>query len=153
AAAALTLGGCAMKERRPMNADAVVGDADLILFNGSVATMDPARPRASALAIRDGKVLIVGSDTDVLKLKGIASAIDVGGRCVIPGLNDSHLHVIRGGLTYNLELRWDGVPSLADAMRLLREQVSRTPQGQWVRGVGGFAGPPLAGRRVTHRTS
>ena len=63
--------------------------------------------------------------------------IDAGGRTVIPGLNDSHLHVIRGGLNYNLELRWDGVPSLADGLRMLKEQAQRTPPGQWVRVVGG----------------
>jgi len=56
---------------------------------------------------------------------------------VIPGLNDSHLHLIRGGLNYNLELRWDGVPSLADALRMLEEQARRTPPPQWVRVVGG----------------
>ena len=64
--------------------------------------------------------------------------IDLNGRRVIPGLNDSHLHVIRGGLNYNMELRWDGVPSLADAMRMLKEQAQRTPPGQWVRVVGGW---------------
>ena len=53
--------------------------------------------------------------------------IDLKGRRVIPGLNDSHLHVIRGGLNYNMELRWDGVPSLADALRMLKEQAQRTP--------------------------
>ncbi len=74
--------------------------------------------------------------------------IDAGGRRVIPGLYDSHLHIIRGGLNYNLELRWDGVPSLADAMRLLREQVARTPPGQWVRVVGGFAELQFAERRL-----
>ncbi len=44
---------------------------------------------------------------------------------MIPGLNDSHLHLIRGGLNYNLELRWDGVPSLADGLRMLKEQAAR----------------------------
>ena len=60
------------------------------------------------------------------------------GRRVIPGLNDSHLHVIRAGLYYNLELRWDGVPSLADALRRLKEQAQRTPPPHWVRVIGGW---------------
>ena len=74
--------------------------------------------------------------------------IDVGGRTVIPGLNDSHLHLIRGGLNYNMELRWDGVPSLADALRMLREQARRTPPPQWVRVVGGWTEFQFAERRM-----
>src|SRR3974377_285532 len=109
------------------------GDAELILFNGSVGTMDPTRPRASAVAIRQGRFAAGGNDADVLKLKGEGTrAIDLGGRCVIPGLNDSHLHIIRGGLYYNLELRWDGVPSLADALHMLKEKTQTPPRGQGV---------------------
>jgi len=67
------------------------------------------------------------------------TVIDLNGRRMIPGLNDSHLHVIRGGLNYNMELRWDGVPSLADGLRMLREQARRTPPasgcGSWVDGA------------------
>ena len=69
-------------------------------------------------------------------------------RTVIPGLNDSHLHLIRGGLNFNLELRWDGVPSLADGLRMLREQAQRTPPGQWVRVVGGWSEFQFAERRM-----
>src|SRR6476646_4563325 len=64
--------------------------------------------------------------------------INLNKRTAIPGLNDSHTHLIRGGLNYNLELRWDGVPSLADALTMLREQAKRTPPPQWVRVVGGW---------------
>jgi hypothetical protein len=67
---------------------------------------------------------------------------------VIPGLNDSHIHVIRGGLNYNMELRWDGVPSLADALRMLRAQAQRTPPPQWVRVVGGWSEFQFAERRM-----
>lgn len=64
------------------------------------------------------------------------------------GLNDSHLHLIRGGLNYNLELRWEGVPSLADALRMLKEQALRTPSPQWVRVVGGWTEFQFAERRM-----
>src|ERR1044071_1220219 len=74
--------------------------------------------------------------------------VNLNKRTVIPGLNDSHLHLIRGGLNYNLELRWDGVPSLDDAMRLLKEQARRTPPGQWVRVVGGWGEFQFAERRM-----
>ena len=74
--------------------------------------------------------------------------IDGRRRTVIPGLNDSHMHPIRGGLNYNLELRWDGVPSLADALRMLKEQAARTPAPQWVRVVGGWTEFQFAERRM-----
>lgn len=122
---------------------------DVIVHNARITTMQKPGHEAQALAIADGKFVAVGRDQDVLALKGTQTrVIDASGRRVIPGLNDSHLHIIRGGLNYNLELRWDGVPSLADAMRLLREQVARTPQGQWVRVVGGFAELQFAERRL-----
>ncbi len=70
------------------------------------------------------------------------------GHTAIPGLNDSHLHLIRGGLNYNLELRWEGVPSLADALRMLKEQALRTPSPQWVRVVGGWTEFQFAERRM-----
>lgn len=57
---------------------------------------------------------------------------------MVPGLNDSHLHVIRAGLFSNLELRWDGTPTVAQAMRQLKEQAQRTPPPQWVRVIGGW---------------
>ena len=102
--------------------------ADLILHNAKIATIDRAKPQAKALAVAGGKFIAVGDEADIMALAGAQTKIiDARGRTVIPGLIDSHVHVIRGGLNYNLELRWDGVPSLADAMRLLREQVARTP--------------------------
>ncbi|MGY0034649.1 amidohydrolase family protein [Pedobacter sp. NJ-S-72] len=74
--------------------------------------------------------------------------IDLKNKRVVPGINDSHIHLIRGGLNFNLELRWDGVPSLADALRMLKEQVDRTPSPQWVRVVGGWSEFQFAERRM-----
>lgn len=98
-----------------------------IYFSGKIATN--GRPYfVEALAVADGMIVAAGATTDLRREHADATEfIDLGGRTVIPGLNDSHLHVIRGGLHYNLELRWDGVPSLADAMRMLKEQALRTP--------------------------
>ncbi|HLQ39059.1 MAG TPA: amidohydrolase [Planctomycetota bacterium] len=111
--------------------------------------MDPARPTASAVAIGDGRFIAVGSDQEVMARKGPATrVIDLGGRTMIPGLNDSHIHVIRGGLNFHLELRWDGVPSLADALRMLKQQAARTPAPQWVRVVGGWSEFQFAERRM-----
>lgn len=126
-----------------------VSAPDLIVHNARITTMERPGHEVQALAVLAGRIAAAGDDKDVLALKGAQTlVIDAGGRRIIPGLNDSHLHIIRGGLNYNLELRWDGVPSLADAMRLLREQVARTPQGQWVRVVGGFAELQFAERRL-----
>jgi predicted amidohydrolase YtcJ len=123
--------------------------ADLILFNGKVHTIDKTKVGATAVAIKDGKFLAVGSDSDVMPLRADdTTLIDLKKRRVIPGLNDSHIHLIRGGLNYNLELRWDGVPSLADALRMLKEQVARTPSPQWVRVVGGWTEFQFAERRM-----
>lgn len=123
--------------------------ADLILHNGKIATVNAKQPEAQAVAIRDGRFLAVGSDDDVLKARGPATqVIDLADRRAIPGLNDSHLHVIRGGLNFNMELRWDGVPSLADALRMLKEQARRTPPPQWVRVVGGWTEFQFAERRM-----
>ena len=121
----------------------------LILHNGRFATQDEQRSFAEAAAIRDGRFTAVGTDREILALAdGDTKVVDLGGRTAVPGLNDSHLHVIRGGLNYNLELRWDGVPSLADAMRMLREQAARTPAPQWVRVVGGWSEFQFAEKRL-----
>jgi predicted amidohydrolase YtcJ len=123
--------------------------ADLILHNGKIATQDERRSVVQAAAIRDGRFLAAGSDREVKRLRGERTKlIDLNKRTVIPGLNDSHLHLIRGGLNYNLELRWDGVPSLADGLRMLRDQARRTPPGQWVRIVGGWSEFQFAERRM-----
>jgi predicted amidohydrolase YtcJ len=122
---------------------------DMILFNGRVATLDPTRPAATAIAIEDGLLAAVGDDREILALrKPQTPTVDLNRRTVIPGLIDSHTHLIRGGLNYNMELRWEGVPSLADALRMLRDQARRTPPPQWVRVVGGWSEFQFAERRM-----
>ena len=123
--------------------------ASMILTNGRIATQDARRSVVSAVAISDGKIVAAGSDQDVHPYRGPKTeVIDLNNRTVIPGLNDSHTHLIRGGLYYNLELRWDGVPSLADALRMLKEQAKRTPAPHWVRIVGGWSEFQFAERRM-----
>jgi len=114
--------------------------ADLILHHGLFTTLARAHPTATAVAIRDGRFLAVGADKEVMALAGPKTkVVDLKGRRVLPGLIDNHLHIIRGGLNFNMELRWDGVRSLADAMGMLKRQVTVTPPPQWVRVVGGFS--------------
>jgi len=110
-----------------------------LLHNGKITTLLPGNPNVSAIAITDGMVSAVGSDDDILALADAQTEkIDLSNRCVIPGLNDSHLHVIRAGLFYNLELRWDGVASVSQALKQLKEQADNTPPPQWVRVIGGW---------------
>ena len=123
--------------------------ADIVVRNARIYTGDSSQRTASAVAISGGLFVAVGDDATVAPYVGASTrVIDALGRRVIPGLNDSHLHVIRGGNNYLLELRWDGVPTLAVAMQMLREQVARTPKGQWVRVVGGWSGDQFAERRL-----
>lgn len=123
--------------------------AEVILHHGRFTTLDRSNPVASAAAIKDGKFLAIGSDAEILALAGgTTRIIDLKGRAVLPGLFDNHTHVVRGGLNYNLELRWDGVRSLADAMDMLRRQVAITPAPQWVRVVGGFTEHQFVEKRL-----
>ncbi|RUL78999.1 amidohydrolase [Dyella choica] len=122
---------------------------DLILCGGRFTTLDKANPVASAVAIKGGRFSAVGHDNEVLPLADSATrVIDLKGRCALPGLIDNHLHIIRGGLNFNMELRWDGVRSLADAMDMLRRQVAITPAPQWVRVVGGFTEHQFVEKRL-----
>ena len=123
--------------------------ADALIFNAKITTLDSDVPEASALAVKDGVISAVGGARDIrASIDGAALEIDAGGRRVIPGLNDSHTHLIRGGLYFNMELRWENVPSLADALRMLKDQAERTPPPQWVRVVGGWSEFQFAERRM-----
>jgi predicted amidohydrolase YtcJ len=123
--------------------------ADLILKNGLFTTLDRGNPTATAVAIEGGVFTVVGRDHDAMQHAGPNTQIvDLKGRRVLPGLIDNHLHIIRGGLNFNMELRWDGVRSLADAMAMLKRQVAITPPPQWVRVVGGFTEHQFAEKRL-----
>jgi predicted amidohydrolase YtcJ len=125
-----------------------VTPANLIVVNAQITTLDDDIP-ATALACGAGRVVAVGSDAEILRFRSEHTrVVDAQRRRLIPGLNDSHIHVIRGGLNYNLELRWDGVPSLSDALAMLKEQAIRTPPPQWVRVVGGWSEFQFAERRM-----
>jgi predicted amidohydrolase YtcJ len=122
--------------------------ADTILHNAKIAT-NSVPSFVDALVITEGKITATGSARDIFRLRGPATkVIDANGRTVIPGLNDSHMHPIRGGLNYNMELRWDGVPSVADALRMLKDQAQRTSPPQWVRVIGGWTEFQFTERRM-----
>src|ERR1700730_4654004 len=123
--------------------------ADLMLMKGRFATVDRGNPIAGAVAISDGIFTADGADDAVMALAGPDTrVVDLKGKRVLPGLIDNHLHIIRGGLNFNMELRWDGVRSLSDAMSMLKRQVAITPAPQWVRVVGGFTEHQFAEKRL-----
>jgi predicted amidohydrolase YtcJ len=113
---------------------------DLIVHNAKVTTLDEERRGATAFLVRGGKFAAIGADAEVLRQRTPnTSVIDAQGHRVVPGLNDNHLHGVRGGLQFNTELRWDGVKSLRHGLQMIREQAKRTPPDQWVRVMGGWS--------------
>jgi predicted amidohydrolase YtcJ len=111
--------------------------------------VDARRPKVSAFAVKNGKFVAVGDAAEVARHRGEKTrVIDAKGHAIIPGLNDSHAHVIREGRLYNLELRWDGVESLERGLTMIREQAKRTPKGQWVQVVGGWSPYQFKERRL-----
>src|ERR1700727_2401346 len=122
---------------------------DLIFHRGLFTTLDRSNPTANAVAIKNGVFTAVGRDEDVMPLAGPSTRIiDLKGRRVLPGLIDNHLHIIRGGLNFNMELRWDGGKSLPQDMAMLERQVAITPPPQWVRVVGGFTAHQFKEKRL-----
>ncbi len=123
--------------------------ADKILFNGKITTMDPEQPEASAVAVTGHQITAVADDKDIRALADAETEmVDLGGQRMIPGLIDSHTHIIRQGNNFAMELRWDHVPSLADGLRMIKAQAERTPAGQWIRVVGGWSVDQFAEKRL-----
>ncbi len=113
--------------------------ADLIMFNARIYTGNRAQPEATALAVKDGRIYSVGPDADILRLKSAETkVIDAHSRRLIPGIIDAHIHVLND-LAYNYNVRWDGVPTLRQALAMLHKQAARTPEGQWVKVIGGWS--------------
>ena len=113
--------------------------ADLIVVNAKIFPGNRSQPEASALAVRGGRIYSVGSDAEI---RGLSTAqttvIDARSRRLIPGIVDAHTHVLND-LAYNYNVRWDGVPTLRQALDMLSEQARRTPEGQWVKVIGGWS--------------
>src|SRR5262249_6797577 len=123
----------------PVDATAQRSNVDGIIENAKIIPLDEKPPGAEAIAIAGDKVVGIGARRELERLKSPSTKIiDAGGRTIVPGLNDAHTHFIRGGLTYSQEVRRDGAPSLALALRMLKEQAHRKPAPHLVQAVGGL---------------
>jgi len=129
-------------------ADARAQPPDMVLVDGKVVTVDAESSVREALAIRDGKILGVGSTADIRRLAGPGTrVVELGGRTVIPGLIDSHMHAVRAALSFSTEVNWIGARSLREATMRIGEAARRRPPGSWLIVAGGWNELQFAERR------
>ena len=113
--------------------DLTVAEPDFILRNGRVLTLDPARPEAEAFAVRDGRIVEVGADADIMRGHGRETrVVDAGGHAAMPGLFDAHPHMDREGLKARGGIAIGGIGSVSGIVEVVREAASRTPSGEWI---------------------
>jgi predicted amidohydrolase YtcJ len=114
-------------------------NADTILVNGKILTVDTQFSTREAIAVRDGKITAVGSNSDIRKQAGPQTrVIDLQGRTVIPGFIDSHIHAIRAGQTFTSEVNWVSATSIAEAMSRIHEASLAKKPGSWLIVAGGW---------------
>ena len=139
--AAFLLGAC-------IAANAAAQAPDTVLVNGKVITLDARSSVQEALAIRDGKLAALGRNAEIRKLAGPKTRlIALGGRTVIPGLIDSHLHAIRAALSFTSEVNWIGARSLTEAMGRISAAARAREPGAWLIVAGGWNELQFAERR------
>jgi len=113
---------------------------DVLFLNGKIITVDDRFAVVQALGVRGDRIAAVGANRDVSRLAGPATRrIDLGGKAVIPGLIDNHMHLLRAGTTWRWEVRLDGVGSRAQALELLRARATSAAAGEWIYTLGGWA--------------
>jgi len=112
---------------------------DLVVVNAKIT--NSSGQTYTALSVEKGKFSAFSQDAQQLlaDADSATQVIDAKGQRLIPGINDSHMHVTRGGRFYNLETCWEGITSLKEGLAMLEAQAKRTPKGQWVRVIGGFS--------------
>jgi predicted amidohydrolase YtcJ len=110
--------------------------ADLIITNAQIHTMDGLNPRADAIAIKDGRVLFVGTETDVSNVaNGTTKRMDAGGRVMLPGFQDTHIHLQDSGVEFHVGADLAGASNIGDLQALVRKQAAETADNYWVRGL------------------
>lgn len=114
-------------------------EPDLALVNGLITSGVPTESDQEAVVIAGGRIVATGSDEELRPLIGPTTRVfDLKGSRVIPGLIDSHIHVVRAGLTWSERLDWSEVRSVSDALASIAEMARRIPTGSWIMAVGGW---------------
>jgi len=127
---------------------AIAQPPDLVLLDGKIVTVDAGSSLREAIAIRDGKILRVGSTAEIRRLAAPETrVVELRGRTVIPGLIDSHLHAVRAALSFSTEVNWIGARSLREALGRISAAAARRPPGSWLIVAGGWNELQFAERR------
>lgn len=115
---------------------------DLLLRNGRISTFagpDQGPAEVQAIAIVGGAIHATGSDAELADLEPLARrVVDLGGRRVLPGLIDSHIHAVRAGVSWSVSLHWEHVRSVEEALETIRTRAAEVPAGTWIPVVGGW---------------
>ncbi|MGZ8497965.1 MAG: amidohydrolase [Candidatus Binatia bacterium] len=144
--------GCSGPEAEYARSLAVKSAADIVLRGGKIVTVDGAFSIKQAVAIRDGRFVAVGSDGEIRDYIGQGTrVIDLLGRTVIPGLNDSHIHATEAGLSWDAELHWELNHTLADGLRQIATATKGKAPGNWIVVGGGWVPTQFAERRFPTR--
>jgi len=131
-----------------LSSSALAQTADTVLFNGKILTVDKDFSVQQAVAIGQGRIVATGTSAAMKKLAGDkAKLVDLGGRTVIPGLTDGHIHGIRAALTFGTEVNWIGVPSLKEALEKIRAAAKTQKPGSWIVVAGGWTEEQFAEKR------
>jgi predicted amidohydrolase YtcJ len=114
---------------------------DLVILNANIVTMDPLTPRVEALAAQRGKVFALGSTADIRALAGPSTRIiDAGGRLVLPGFQDTHIHLQDSGYHYGMTANLDDARTIAELQEIITTFAASKPDAAWVNGVGWYTG-------------
>lgn len=113
---------------------------DLIVYNADIRTMDPLQPKAEALAAKNGRIVALGSSAEMRALaNGAAKKVDAGGRLLLPGFQDTHIHLQDSGTDFSTSANLEGARTIAELQKLIRD-FAATRNDHWVRGTGWYSG-------------
>jgi len=121
---------------------------ETLLLNGKIVTADERGTLHQAMAVSEGRIVALGKSAEIKRLAGKGTrVVDLGGRTVIPGLIDSHMHAIRAALSYGTEVHWFGTTSIEEALGRLRTAARAAKPGAWLIVAGGWTDEQFKERR------
>ena len=118
----------------------ILNPPELIVTNADICTMDPLTPRVAALAVTNGRVSALGTDAEIAALAGPSTrVVDAGGRLVLPGFQDTHIHLQDSGYDHSKSAALHTVSTIVEFQKTLAD-FAATHAGPWVNGVGWYTG-------------